>query len=120
MEFIYDTQSRYYFSRCTDCGRTGSFLCVFHSQTVYITADGEEYAYYPLSEDRTVTIERSGHINKITIKDGQVSMTFSDCSGQDCIQQGKISQTSQSITCLPNRIVIEIRGDSSEYDAVVR
>ena len=89
-------------------------------QTVYITADGEEYAYYPLSEDRTVTIERSGHINKITIKDGQVSMTFSDCSGQDCIQQGKISPTSQSITCLPNRIVIEIRGDSSEYDAVVR
>ena len=74
----------------------------------------------PLSEDRTVTIERSGHINKITIKDGQVSMTFSDCSGQDCLQQGKISQTSQSITCLPNRIVIEIRGDSSEYDAVVR
>lgn len=88
--------------------------------TVYITVDGKEYADYPLNEDRTVTIERGDHINKITIKDGQVSMTFSDCSGQDCIHQGKISQTSQSITCLPNRVVIEIRGDDSEYDAVIR
>ena len=85
-----------------------------------ISCDGQLFGSYPLSEDREITVERDGHINKITIKDGQVSMTFSDCSGQDCIQQGKISQTSQSITCLPNRIVIEIRGDSSEYDAVVR
>lgn len=104
----------------------GLFLSYFFftggeaGQTVYITVNGEEYAWYPLSENRTVTIERDSHINKITIKDGQVSMAFSDCGGQDCIQQGKISQTSQSITCLPNRVVIEIRGDDGEFDAIVR
>lgn len=89
-------------------------------QMVYITADGREYAYYSLMESRTVTIEQDSHINKITIKDGQVSMTFSDCSNQDCIHQGAISKTSQSIVCLPNKIVVEIHGNNQEYDAVAR
>ena len=91
-----------------------------YGQKAVITVDGQLYGTYSLDENQTIEVGQDGHLNKITIKDGQVSMTFSDCSGQDCIQQGKISQTSQSITCLPNRIVIEIRGDSSEYDAVVR
>lgn len=89
-------------------------------QMVYITADGKEYAYYPLSEDRTVTVTQKGHINKITIKGGKVSMVFSDCHNKDCIQRGEISKTSQSIICLPNKLVVEIRGSSSEYDAVVQ
>ena len=89
-------------------------------QTVYITADGEEYAYYPLSEDRTVTIERSGHINKITIKNGTVSMSFSDCQGQDCVHQGAISQTGESIICLPNKVVLEISGGTRQYDTIAR
>lgn len=89
-------------------------------QMVYIFTDGKQYASYSLSEDRTIEIDQNDHINKITIKDGQVSMTFSDCSGQDCIRQGKISKTSQSIVCLPNKIVVEIRGGDSQYDAVIR
>ncbi len=89
-------------------------------QMVYVTASGKEYAYYSLMEDRTITIDQEGHINKITIKNGQVSMTFSDCSNQDCVHQGKISKTSQSIVCLPNKIVVEIHGDNPEYDAVAR
>lgn len=89
-------------------------------QMVYIFTDGKQYASYSLSENRTIKIDQNNHINKITIKDRQVSMTFSDCSGQDCVHQGKISKTSQSIVCLPNKIVVEIRGGDSEYDAVIR
>ena len=87
---------------------------------VYIMTDGKEYAYYPLSEDRAITVQQEGHINKITIKDGKVSMVFSDCHSQDCVQRGKISKTSQSIICLPNKVVVEIRGDSQEYDAIAQ
>lgn len=87
---------------------------------VHIAADGKEYATYPLMEDRTVAVEQDGHINKITIKGGKVSMVFSNCRNQDCIHRGEIAKTSESIVCLPNRIVVEIQGDSQEYDAVVR
>ncbi|WP_269477159.1 NusG domain II-containing protein [Hominibacterium faecale] len=89
-------------------------------QMVRISVNGDEYANYSLSENRTITIDQNDHINKITIKDGAVSMTFSDCKGQDCVHQGKIAKTSQSIVCLPNKIVIEIEGDNQEYDAISR
>lgn len=89
-------------------------------QTVYISVDGKEYAYYSLMEDRTVSIEQKGHINKITIKGGKVSMVFSDCHNQDCVRRGEISNTSQSIICLPNKVVVEIRGSEQKYDAVAQ
>ena len=88
--------------------------------TVRISVGGELYAAYPLSEDRTVKIDENDHINKITIKGGKVSMTFSDCANQDCVLHSAISKTSESIVCLPNKVVVEIRGESSGYDTVAR
>lgn len=85
-----------------------------------ITCNGELFGSYSLLEDREITIDRNDHINKVTIKDGVVSMSFSDCKGQDCIQQGSISKTGESIICLPNKVVLEISGESDEYDSVAR
>lgn len=85
-----------------------------------ISCDGEVFGSYSLLEDREITIERGGHINKVTISDGTVSMSFSDCRGQDCIHQGSISQTGESIICLPNKVVLEISGDSDKYDTIAR
>ena len=89
--------------------------------TVYITVDGEHYAYYPLSEDREVEISQSNHTNKITIKDGVVQMSFANCHSQDCVKQGKIKDGSKTIVCLPHKVVIEITGDNTDIslDAVV-
>lgn len=89
-------------------------------QMAVIYADGKQYASYSLSEDRVAAIDQNGHTNKITIKGGQVSMTFSDCANQNCVQQGKISNPSQSIICLPNKVVVEIQGGDEEFDAVAK
>ncbi len=93
-------------------------------QMVVISAGGEEYASYSLLEDRTVVIDQDDHINKITIKDGQVSMVFSDCANQNCVHQGKISTPSQSIICLPNKVVVEIQGSQDgqddDFDAIAK
>lgn len=88
--------------------------------TVYITVDGEHYAYYPLSEDREVEISQSNHTNKITIKGGMVSMAFSDCANQDCVQHYAISKTAETIVCLPNKVIVEIKGGESGFDAVAK
>lgn len=85
-----------------------------------ITRAGKVFGTYPLSEDRTIEVKQDSHINKITIKNGQVSMSFSDCHGQDCVQQHAISQTGESIVCLPNKVMLEIRGGKAEYDSIAR
>ena len=88
--------------------------------TVRIKVDGQLYGSYPLSEDRTVTVDQNSHINKLTIKDRQVSMTFSDCANQDCVKHHSISDTSETIVCLPNKVIVEIEGESSDFDTIAR
>lgn len=87
---------------------------------VSITADGELYAYYPLNEDRDIKVSQNDNINKITIKDGQVSMAFSDCANQDCVLHHAISKTAETIVCLPNKVIVEIEGGDSGFDAVAK
>jgi hypothetical protein len=96
-----------------------SWLSVADSVTgtrVLVSVDGKPYGTYSLSQDRTVTIKQNGHTNKFTIKDGSVQMIYSDCRNQNCVEKGRINRTSQSIVCLPHRVVIEIGG--GEYDAI--
>lgn len=77
-------------------------------QKVLIKTGGEVYGSYDLKKDQTIHVVYNGHHNNITIKNGKVSMSFSDCRNQNCVHQGKISNTSQAIICLPNQVVVEI------------
>ena len=36
-------------------------------------------------------------------------MTSSTCKNQVCVQTGTISHTKDSIACLPNRVIVEIK-----------
>ena len=84
-----------------------------------VTVDGKLYGTYPLSQDQTIqVVQENGHHNDITIKDGQVSMTFSDCRNQICVESGSISQTKDTIVCLPNKVVIEITGRNGDDSGV--
>lgn len=88
---------------------------------VNVYVDNNLYGTYSLDKDREVTIHNKEHLNKITIKQGKVSMSFSNCKNKDCMKQGEISKQSQSIICLPNKVVVEIEGSSSkneDYDSI--
>ena len=75
---------------------------------VKISTDGQVYGIYPLNEDCEIDVTEDGHTNHITIKDGQVSMSYSTCRNQVCVNTGAISETKDAIVCLPNRVVVEI------------
>ena len=86
-----------------------------------VTVDGELYGTYSLSQDQTIEVaQKDGHTNHITIKDGMVSMAFSDCANQDCVQHYAISKTAETIVCLPNKVIVEIEGGESGFDAVAK
>lgn len=98
-----------------------SYLAFSGSSTgdlVVVKVNGEVYGKYSLIKDRTITVKRDGHMNKITIKGGKVQVSKSNCKNQVCVKQGSISTTHQNIVCIPNRVVVSIEGKGGEYDVI--
>lgn len=81
-------------------------------ETVVISVDGVQNAEYPLSENRR--IELSG--NMILIENQMVIMEKASCPDKICVDHMAISKSGQSIVCLPNRVVVEIKGARNAVD----
>ncbi|MGI6737490.1 MAG: NusG domain II-containing protein [Anaerovoracaceae bacterium] len=102
------------------CGLAAAFLLSQGKSIggrVVVKVDGETFGTYDLLTDRTID---TGTGNIIAVEDGAVYMKSATCRGQDCVHQGKIRDTSQSIICLPHRVVVEIEGKEGEYDTIAR
>lgn len=82
--------------------------------TVVVHVSNEPSRKFPLSENGVYDVEtKLGH-NEITVQDGQVRVSASDCKNHDCMKQGSISRPGQKIICLPHGIWIEIVGVADE------
>lgn len=78
---------------------------------VTISVDGEEIMTLDLNQENDQIIESpGGGRNRVIIKDGAVHMEEASCPDKVCIRQGTISETGQSIVCLPNRVIVTITG----------
>ena len=84
--------------------------------TVKITVDGKVFAEKPLSEDCEIQINGT---NTAVIENGTVYMKYASCPDKLCMHQGKASDSSKKIICLPNRVIIEVI-KKSEIDTVVK
>ena len=100
---------------CLDFGVSdGSYACVY--------VDSEPRGEYPLYEDREIVIEGyNGSRNVLVIEDGRAYMKEASCPDRLCMHQGRIDKSGQTIVCLPNRVVIEIKnGEGGGYDAITQ
>lgn len=93
-------------------------------KTVVVSVDGVVKYTFLLDEDIEFKIEGyEGGTNYLVIKDGEAYLTEASCPDLLCVHMGKISSQGQSIICLPNRVVVEIRDDNEndlkEYDTIV-
>ena len=61
-----------------------------------------------LSEDRKVTIRGTYGDVRIQIRGRAVAIVSADCADKACVRAGWRSRSGQSITCIPNEIVIRI------------
>lgn len=77
--------------------------------TVLISLDGELFGTYSLSENKEIDVNGT---NTVVIEDGTVYMKDSTCKNHVCIDTGKISETKDTIVCLPNKIVVTIESNS--------
>ena len=76
----------------------------------------------PLSEDTEVTIEGvDGGENLLVIQDGTAKIESASCPDGICVRHYAISRDGESIICLPNRVVVTIRGgEKGDVDALYK
>jgi len=85
-----------------------------------VTINGEEDKSFYLNEDTTYKIlHENGEWNTLEIKDGYVRMVDASCPDKLCVKHREIHDDNESITCLPNRVVLRvIGGQKSELDGI--
>ena len=90
--------------------------------TVVVSVDGKEVASFPLDEDTVYNIGGyHGGENILEVKDGKAHLTDASCPDKLCVSMGYINKSGQSIICLPNKVVIEIKGntkDNNNFDTL--
>ena len=88
------------------------FLLFKYNRTVGTYAevfiDDEVVARYPLVIDGEYAL--NGGTNVLVIKDGKAYMKEASCPDKTCVTRHKkgVSFIGETITCLPNRVMIEI------------
>lgn len=85
---------------------------------VQVYQDGALVWTLPLDEDQELELSGAYH-NTVTIRDGKVAVTASDCPGADCVGCGWIGSAGRSIVCLPNGVEIRVVAQESDVDIVV-
>ena len=100
-------------------------VSIFQDATTYnaealVLIDGEEYGRFPLDIDVVERIELpDGSYNVLVIEEGKADVTEASCPDGICVNHRAVSRQKQSITCLPNKLVVEIRnGEESDVDAI--
>jgi len=81
-----------------------------------ITVNGKLYATVSLDKNQKVEINDT---NVCVVENGEIYMESATCPDKLCVHQGRISDNSKKIVCLPNKVIIEVFKDS-ELDSVVR
>lgn len=65
---------------------------------------------------KQIPIKTEYGYNLLEIDDGRVRVIEADCPDKLDVKQGYISKVGEVIVCLPNKLVIEIKGASTETD----
>lgn len=86
---------------------------------VVVSVDKQEYGTYMLSQDVRVEIRTGEHeqnFNVLVIKDGVAYVESASCPDGICSSHRPISREGESIACLPNRVIINVRAQHSDDD----
>lgn len=79
------------------------------AQSAEIWSDGVLVRRVSLAQDQSFTVDSPYGSNTVTIQNGAIAVTQSDCPGGDCIQTGWAAG-GQPIVCLPHRLVVQFSG----------
>ena len=67
-----------------------------------------------LSVDDEYTFQTDKGSNTVEVRNGAVSMKSADCPDKVCVRMGTKNRNSETITCLPHKLVIEVHGGQEQ------
>ena len=73
---------------------------------VIVRINGNEVAKYSLSQDGEYSL--NGGPNVLRIENGTAYLVSANCPDHLCVKQGKVDQSGETITCLPNRLTVTV------------
>lgn len=82
------------------------------ADTVDIYVDGE--LKYELSLFKDTTLDLLDGAMTVVIKNKKVWVEESDCPGQVCVHSAPVGESGGMIVCLPNKVVIKVKGGDVE------
>jgi hypothetical protein len=87
-------------------------------ETVMLLEGNAEAQSYSLAKDTVLTVDGPIGKTEVEIRKGQVWIASASCPQQICRHQGKIRSNGQILVCIPNRLVVEVKGSRDpEVDA---
>jgi hypothetical protein len=86
--------------------------------TAVIFVGQTPHAELLLQEDQTMTVDGLLGNSVIQVDGGRIRFIDSPCPARYCVHTGWLERTGEVAACLPNGVVIEIRGGVREFDAI--
>ena len=86
-------------------------------ESVRVEVDGKEVARYPLGVDGKFSL--NGGSNILVIQDGKAYLEDANCPDKLCVKQGKIHRKGETITCLPNKLIVTVEKKATEDDVEI-
>ena len=86
-------------------------------ESVRVEVDGMEVARYPLNVDGRYSL--NGGSNILVIEDGKAYLEDADCPDKLCVRQGRIYRKGETITCLPNKLIVTVEKKASQDDVEI-
>ena len=77
-----------------------------------VEVNGVKVAEYSLNVNGTYSLNNG--TNVLVIENGLAYLNYSDCPDHTCEKKGKIKYVGQTIVCLPNKVSVTIKGNSSD------
>ncbi len=85
-----------------------------------ITISGKHYKTVPLSSNKgedSFIVDSSLGTNVILIKDNSIAIIDADCPDKLCLEPGFVSKPGQAIVCLPNQLMVEVKGSTEDKNS---
>lgn len=93
---------------------------MYEAKYAEIYVDNKLYRTIPLNEKydtQIFTVKNGKGTNTIKVERGGVSIIDANCPDKVCVHDGIINKPGQVLVCLPNKVVVEIKGQKkSEVD----
>lgn len=92
------------------CAVAGMFLIFGRDKgkQITISVDGKVIHTMELEKDGEYMVETEKGTNLVIIENGEAFVREADCPDRVCVKHKSISETGETIICLPHKLVVEI------------